>query len=104
RLGFSIVHTRGLTRLASLRLAGRETLPVMMAAAILFCLAAFSEGYISPSQLPYVVKASVGALSCLALMVYFVLLGLPTGPRPAPADESAAAAGTWEAALVADED
>lgn len=104
RLGFSIVHTRGLTRPASLRRAGRETLPVMMAAAILFCLAAVIEGYISPSQLPYAVKAIVGALSCLALMVYFVLLGLPVGPQKAPADEAAAPFGTWEAALAAEED
>jgi len=104
RLGFSIVNTRGLTRLASLRLAGRETLPVMMAAAILFCLAAFIEGYISPSQLPYVAKACVGALSCLALMVYFVLLGMPMGPRPLPADALDAPAGSWEAALAADDD
>ncbi len=104
RLGFSIVHTRGLTRMASLRQAGRETLPVMMAAAVLFCLAALIEGYISPSQLPYVAKTIVGALSCLVLMVYFVLLGMPAGWKRPAAIESAAAVGTWEAALAADED
>ncbi len=106
RLGFSIVNTRGLTRAASLRRAGRETLPIMMAAVILFCLAALIEGNISPSTMPYVVKTLVGALSCLLLMVYFVLLGLPPMGRSAAADGNAEGRpqpGTWEAAMAEEE-
>ena len=104
RLGFSIVHTRGLTRQASLRRAGRETLPIILAAAMLFGLAAVIEGNISPSGAPYVVKTIVGALSCLALMVYFVLLGMPLGPKKAQPAAAEAPLGSWEAALAAEDD
>jgi hypothetical protein len=40
-------------------------------------LAALIEGYISPSALPYGVKASVAAMSTCVLGFYFVVLGYP---------------------------
>ncbi len=105
RLGFSVVYTRGLTRMASLRRGGRETLPVAMAAVVLFCLAALIEGNISPSTMPYVAKTAVGALCCLLLMVYFVLLGMPLGGRKAArVSPNQAPAGTWEAALAEEDE
>jgi uncharacterized membrane protein SpoIIM required for sporulation len=76
RLGFSMIFTRGLSRAASLRLAGRESIPTVSAAVILFVLAAIVEGFISPSELPYAIKAIVCALSSALLMFYFVMLGL----------------------------
>ena len=77
RLGFSIVFTQGFSRSASLQRAGRETMPLMGAAVILFVLAALLEGFISPSSLPYEVKALVSVVSSGLLMAYFVLLGYP---------------------------
>jgi uncharacterized membrane protein SpoIIM required for sporulation len=77
RLGFSYVFTRGLSRADSLRRAGRESLPIMMAAIILFVLAAGIEGFVSASPLPYWVKALVAVVSGFALLFYFVLLGMP---------------------------
>jgi uncharacterized membrane protein SpoIIM required for sporulation len=75
RLGFALVLTGGLTRGDSVRRAGTQAMPAMGAAIVLFLLAAFIEGYISPSSLPYEVKAAVGAVSAGILMVYFVMLG-----------------------------
>src|SRR5487761_1241987 len=79
RLGFSMIDTRGLTRAASLRLASKEAVTSVCFSVILFCLAAFIEGYISPSALPYAVKASVAVLSTSLLLFYFVILGYPRG-------------------------
>jgi uncharacterized membrane protein SpoIIM required for sporulation len=78
RLGFSLLYTQGRSRLSSLRAAGRESLPSIMVAVILFLLAAFVEGFISPSSLPYSFKAFVAAASSAMLMVYFVVLGQPS--------------------------
>ncbi|HEX5444905.1 MAG TPA: stage II sporulation protein M [Pirellulales bacterium] len=86
RLGFSIVDTRGRTRAASLRLAAREAVPTVCASVLLFCLAALIEGYISPSALPYGVKASVAGLSTCLLLFYFIILGYPRSDDDAGAD------------------
>ena len=75
RLGFSIVDTRGQTRIASLRRAGREALPAMCASIILFGLAAIIEGFISPTELPYAVKAAVALISTVLLLAYVFVLG-----------------------------
>jgi len=83
RLGFSLLDTKGRSRLQSLRAAGRESVPAIMVAVILFMLAAFIEGFVSPSALPYPVKAFVAAASSAFLMFYFVVLGQP--PRPTDA-------------------
>ncbi|MFZ1933430.1 MAG: stage II sporulation protein M [Thermoguttaceae bacterium] len=75
RLGFSLVWTHGRTRIASLRLAGKESMSTVWTALVLFVLAAGIEGFVSPSSLPYVVKAAVAILSCVLLAVYFFVLG-----------------------------
>jgi uncharacterized membrane protein SpoIIM required for sporulation len=95
RLGFSYIYTKGLSRAASLQQAGRDSLPVIMAAIVLFVLAAGIEGYISPSNLPYSVKATVAVASGLLLLFYFVLLGMPGGRAKPRRDDRY----TWEAAL-----
>ncbi|MBN2577426.1 MAG: stage II sporulation protein M [Pirellulales bacterium] len=77
RLGFSIVGTHGLTRGASLRRAGEQSLPIVLTAVILFVLAALIEAFLSPSAAPYEVKAAVALLSGVLLMFYFVFLGYP---------------------------
>lgn len=89
RLGFAIIDTHGMTRGASLRLAAKEAVTSISVSVILFCLAAFIEGFISPSQLPYAVKASVAVLSTCLLLFYLVILGYP---RDAVLNEGADAA------------
>ncbi|REK48773.1 MAG: stage II sporulation protein M [Planctomycetota bacterium] len=74
-LGFAIISTDGLKRIDALRKAAVEAMPTMGAALILFFLAAFVEAFISPMNLPYVVKGAVAVLSSGMLLYYFVLLG-----------------------------
>jgi uncharacterized membrane protein SpoIIM required for sporulation len=79
RLGLSWMFTGGLSRSAALMKAGREVMPVMGAAIVMFFLAALIEGFISPSALPYWVKMFVAIVSSSLLAFYFVVLGFPRG-------------------------
>lgn len=79
RMGFALVDTGGLRRIAALERAAGEAMPVACAAVLLFVLAALIEAFISPSPLPYGVKAGVAVLSAALLMLYFVGLGMPRG-------------------------
>jgi uncharacterized membrane protein SpoIIM required for sporulation len=84
RLGFSLVDTGGLARIASLRRAARETMPTMGAAMIMFLLAAAIEGFLSPSAAPYWIKATVAVFSSAMLVFYFLVLGYPRGEVAEP--------------------
>ena len=85
RLGFSLVNTGGRGRGDALFHAARRSVPVMAAGVVLLALAAGIESFISPSSLPYAVKAGVAIVSTAILLFYFVVLGYP-GQR----DEEAA--------------
>jgi uncharacterized membrane protein SpoIIM required for sporulation len=76
RLGFSLISTGGLERMASLRRAAVLAGPMVAAAVVLFCLAAVIEGFVSPSAAPYALKAAVAVLTALLLAFYVVGLGL----------------------------
>jgi len=78
KLGMSWVAPGNLARIDSMRKVGREALPIMGAAAVMFFLAAMIEGFISPfALLPFWVKAGVSVISTILLMFYFVVLGFP---------------------------
>jgi uncharacterized membrane protein SpoIIM required for sporulation len=79
RLGWSLISTRGFTRDSSLRQTAKQALPLMGASILMFLMAAFIEGFISPSGAPYWLKASIAVLSSGMLMFYFVVLGFPQG-------------------------
>ncbi|MCE9555568.1 MAG: stage II sporulation protein M [Planctomycetes bacterium] len=86
RLGFSLISTRGRSRMDSLNQSLKEVVPTLVAACLLFFGAALIEGFISPSALPYAIKAIVGGLSSALLLTYFVLLGWP---QPGDDEENA---------------
>jgi len=78
KLGMSWIAPGDLTRVDSMRKVGREALPIMGAAAVMFFFAALIEGFISPfAILPFWVKAGVSVVSTVLLMFYFVVLGFP---------------------------
>jgi uncharacterized membrane protein SpoIIM required for sporulation len=79
RLGFSLIATGGLARGASLQRAAREATPVMAAAGVLFCLAAFLEGFLSPSPAPYAVKVAAAVGSTILMAAYVLGLGIVAG-------------------------
>lgn len=78
RIGIGWIFTGGLSRGASLRLQAAKAVPVISASVVLFFLAALTEGLLSPSSVPYFLKAFFGMLSSTALMYYFVILGYPS--------------------------
>jgi uncharacterized membrane protein SpoIIM required for sporulation len=78
RLGYGLIDTKGQTRLVSLRREARNALPTVGASVVLFLLAAFLEGYVSASAMPYSAKAAV-ALACAGLLAAYLALG---GRRP----------------------
>ncbi len=77
RLGVSWISTRGFTRGDSLRNTAEYAMPIMGSAMVMFLFAALIEGFLSPSALPYAVKATVAVVSSGLLMFYFVVLGYP---------------------------
>ena len=86
RMGSGWIITHGETRLASLRREAARSLPIAGVSVILFVLAAFLEGFISASPLPYSAKGTIAATS--AAMLAFYIFGLGRNPRAAvPAPE-----------------
>jgi uncharacterized membrane protein SpoIIM required for sporulation len=81
RLGMGWLKTNGLTRAASLQKTAVATMPVMGAAMWMFFLAALIEGFLSPTSLPYALKAGVAILSSGMLVFYFIVLGFPWRAR-----------------------
>jgi uncharacterized membrane protein SpoIIM required for sporulation len=77
RLGLSWMMPKGLTRKSALVQAGRDVMPVMGAAIVMFFMAALIEGFLSPSAAPYQIKVLIAVLSSSLLAFYFVVLGFP---------------------------
>ena len=73
RMGWGLIDTQGQSRLSSLRREAVNALPALGTAVVLFVLAAFIEGYVSPSSIPYPYKAAVAPLSAAAIVAYLVL-------------------------------
>lgn len=84
RLGFSLIHTRGLAREDSIRLAAKEAVPIITVATLLFCFAALIEAFVSPNPMgfvkvlgihPHAVKISIAVICTFMLLYYIVVLG-----------------------------
>lgn len=82
RLGWALVDTRGWSRQESLRRTAPEALGTAGLATVLFFLAAFIEGFLSPAPLPWSGKAAVAVLSVLVLAAFFAAAVTLTGRRP----------------------
>ncbi len=75
RMGWGLVVTKGQSRLGSLRREAQAAMPTVGAAVVLFFLAAFIEGFISASPIPYSIKFSIALFSTTALLAYLLLGG-----------------------------
>ena len=75
QMGYSLVATGGLSRVASLRRAAPDITRQVMGAAIMLLIAAGIEGFWSPSALPAPVKWSASAVCSIAVAVYLVFAG-----------------------------
>ena len=83
RMGFALVSTGGLSRMASLQRAAVDAMPTVALAVLLFWLAGLIEGFLSPSAAPYAVKAAVALASTAILIFYVVGLGYAGRQRTA---------------------
>lgn len=81
RMGFSLINTGGMRRVAALQQAAAQSTPVACVGVLLFAMAAMIEAYVSPAPIPYAYKAGVAVLSAGLLMFYFVGLGIPREAR-----------------------
>lgn len=79
RLGWGLIDTQGESRPGSLRREARRSLPIVGAAVVLFLLAAFLEGFVSGSSLPYASKAAIAIGSAGLLAVYLLAGGRRIG-------------------------
>ncbi|MDR1787532.1 MAG: stage II sporulation protein M [Treponema sp.] len=75
-LGWSLFVTRGLTRGASLRQAGRRVLPLIAGAALMLAMAAVIEAFWSSKhELPMALRLGVGAGVWALTLIYFLAAG-----------------------------
>jgi uncharacterized membrane protein SpoIIM required for sporulation len=75
-LGYRFFVTRGLSRGASLRRAGKDALPIMSGSALLLTLAAVIEAFWSSRhQLPPALRYGAGAAGWVLLLCYFLFAG-----------------------------
>ena len=79
RLGVSWINSRGMARIDSLKQASQDVMPMMGAALAMFFFAALIEGFLSPSSVPFAIKATVAMVTSGMLTTYFVILGFPRG-------------------------
>lgn len=75
RMGWGLIETEGRTRLASLRREAANALPALCTSVVLFVLAAFVEGFISASSLPYWTKVGVALLGAMLILAFLTLGG-----------------------------
>ena len=74
KLGYSLIDTKGFTRVSSLRLAGRPAITLVLGSTAFLAIAALIEGFWSPSSVPEVVKWAVASFNTL-LVLGFLSLG-----------------------------
>ncbi|MCL2793534.1 MAG: stage II sporulation protein M [Spirochaetaceae bacterium] len=75
-LGYRLFVTKGLTRQASLRIAGKTALPLITGSVILLVIAAVIEAFWSSKhQIPITIRYSMGAAGWLLLYLYFIFMG-----------------------------
>jgi uncharacterized membrane protein SpoIIM required for sporulation len=75
RLGFSLAVPGFRTRSASLRLGARDAVLLVLGTIPMFAIAAFIEGFITPSYWPGVVKIVLGLTVAAVVLTYLLLVG-----------------------------
>jgi len=79
KLGLSVLMPGRRQRREALRLAARESLPIVYGVIGMLIIAAFIEAFWSSSTLPAEVRRSVGTLAWLGVGAYFLLVGREGG-------------------------
>jgi uncharacterized membrane protein SpoIIM required for sporulation len=74
-MGYALVETGGLTRWASVRRKARDLATLVLGAAFMLLIAAFIEGFWSPSGVPAPVKWGVAIVNVVMVSLYFTRAG-----------------------------
>jgi uncharacterized membrane protein SpoIIM required for sporulation len=74
-MGYALVDTRGRRRFDSLRARARDIVQLVLGAALMLIVAAFIEGFWSPSAIPAPIKLSVAGGLYLLVTAYLALAG-----------------------------
>lgn len=74
-MGYSLVETKGLTRMGSLQASARDISQLVMGSALMLVAAALIEGFWSPSGVPMRVKWIASALLWLFVIMYLSFAG-----------------------------
>ncbi|MCA9629141.1 MAG: stage II sporulation protein M [Myxococcales bacterium] len=75
QMGYALVRTDGLTRTASLRRRAPELFAQISGAAFMLLIAAFIEGFWSPSSIPPPVKWGFAGVMTILVLLYLLLFG-----------------------------
>ena len=74
-IGYSIINPGDLTRAQALKKKGVEAIKIVIGSAVFLVVAGLIEGFVSPSNLPALVKVVVGVLSGIVMYGYLILSG-----------------------------
>lgn len=81
-LGYALVNPGDLTRAEALKKRGLEAVRVVFGAACLLVIAGIIEGFLSPSNLPPIVKFGTGILTGILMYSYLFLAGRENREHP----------------------
>lgn len=82
QMGYALVETRGMTRVGSLRSQAHELGHLIVGAAVMLVIAAFIEGFWSPSSIPPPIKWTASAVFSLLVTAYLMFAGRWERARP----------------------
>ena len=74
-IGYTIINPGDLTRLQALKKKGIEAAKIILGCACILVVAGIIEGFLSPSELPPIVKIGTGVLTGIAMYSYLFLVG-----------------------------
>jgi len=75
KMGYSLIKTNGLSRLESLKINSKEIIILVLGAASFLLIAAFIEGFWSPSTAPNTLKYITGIITLSIVTLYLSLVG-----------------------------
>ena len=76
-IGYTIIDPGDLTRAQALRKKGLEAARIVIGCACFLVIAGLIEGFLSPSDLPPIVKIATGTGTGIAMYSYLFLAGHP---------------------------
>ena len=84
RIGYALINPGRFKRQEALVRAGQTAGMIMFGVILMLIVAAFLEGFVSPSTLPNLVKNGIGIVMLLAMFYYYIFFGRKRIPADVP--------------------